>query len=135
MKAYPTGERMPYRMFIRDLVLNCRIGVYAHEKLAPQRVRISVVMRVEPGAAPRNDDITNVLSYDEVLGGIKKLAAGEHINLVETLAEAIIDLCFADPRILDARVTIEKLDVLPGASVGVEIRRQRGSTPLAGGES
>jgi dihydroneopterin aldolase len=135
MKAYPTGERMPYRMFIRDLVLNCRIGVYAHEKLAPQRVRINVVMRVEPGAAPRNDDIANVLSYDEVLGGIKKLAAGEHINLVETLAEAIIDLCFADARILEARVVIEKLDVLPGASVGVEIRRQRPTAPETGGES
>ena len=70
------GERSPpYRMFIRDLVLLCRIGVYAHEKLRPQRVRINVSMRVEAEAAPRNDDIANVLSYDEVLGGIKRLAA------------------------------------------------------------
>ena len=95
------GERSPpYRMFIRDLVLLCRIGVYAHEKLRPQRVRINVSMRVEAEAAPRNDDIANVLSYDEVLGGIKRLAAGEHINLVETLAEAIADLCLAHRRVI-----------------------------------
>ncbi|HEY2111752.1 MAG TPA: dihydroneopterin aldolase [Dongiaceae bacterium] len=121
------GERTPpYRMFIRDLVLLCRIGVYAHEKLRPQRVRINVSMRVEAEAEPRNDDIANVLSYDEVLGGIKRLAAGEHINLVETLAEAIADLCLVHRRVIEVRVMIEKLDVEPGASVGVEIERRRG---------
>ena len=129
----------PYRMFIRDLVLLCRIGVYAHEKLRPQRVRINVSMRVEPAAAPRNDDIANVLSYDEVLGRIKALAAGDHINLVETLAEAIADICFSHDRVLEARVMIEKLDVEPGASVGVEIRRRRGFAgsggPQTSGES
>jgi len=123
------GERpLPYRMFIRDLVLLCRIGVYAHEKLRPQRVRINVSMRVEAEAAPRNDDIANVLSYDEVLGGIKRLAAGEHINLVETLAGAIADLCLAHRRVIEARVMIEKLDVEPGACVGVEIEHRRDET-------
>jgi 7,8-dihydroneopterin aldolase/epimerase/oxygenase len=120
------GDRArPYRMFLRDLVLPCRIGVYAHEKLKPQRVRINVSMRVEPDAGPRNDDIAHVLSYDEVLGAIKRLAAGEHINLVETLAEAIAEICLADRRVVEARVMIEKLDVEPGASVGVEIERRR----------
>jgi dihydroneopterin aldolase len=123
----PGEQAPPYRMFIRDLVLPCRIGVYAHEKLRPQRVRISVSMRVKPDATPRNDDIANVLSYDEVLGGIKRLAAGGHINLVETLAEAIADICLADRRVLEARVMIEKLDVEPEASVGVEIERRRDS--------
>ena len=123
------GERpRPYRMFIRDLVLLCRIGVYAHEKLRPQRVRFNVSMRVEAEAARRNDDIANVLSYDEILGGIKRLATGEHINLVETLAEAIADLCLAHRRVIEVRVMIEKLDVEPGASVGVEIERRRGET-------
>ena len=52
--------------------------------------------------------------------------AGEHINLVETLAEAIADLCLAHRRVIEVRVMIEKLDVEPGASVGVEIERRRG---------
>ena len=121
----PGGRSSPYRMFIRDVVLLCRIGVYAHEKLRPQRVRISVSMRVQPDLAPRNDDIANVLSYDQVLGEIKRLAAGGHINLVETLAETIADICLTDRRVIEARVMIEKLDVEPEASVGVEIERRR----------
>jgi 7,8-dihydroneopterin aldolase/epimerase/oxygenase len=120
------GEaRRPYRMFLHDLVLPCRIGVYDHERQKTQRVRINVNMRVEPDAAPRNDDIANVLSYEDVLLGIKRLAGGEHINLVETLAEAIAEICLADARVLDVRVMIEKLDVEPGASVGVEIEHSR----------
>jgi 7,8-dihydroneopterin aldolase/epimerase/oxygenase len=120
------GEGAPaYRMFIRDLVLLCRIGVYAHEKLRAQRVRINVSMRVQPDVAPRNDDIANVLSYDQVLGEIKRLAAGGHINLVETLAETIADICLTDHRVIEASVMIEKLDVEPEASVGVEIERRR----------
>jgi dihydroneopterin aldolase len=120
------GEaRRPYRMFLHDLVLACRIGVYDHERQKTQRVRINVDMRVEPDARPRNDDIANVLSYEDVLLEIKRLAGGEHINLVETLAEAIAEICLADARVLDVRVMIEKLDVEPGASVGVEIERSR----------
>ena len=120
------SEGVPaYRMFIRDLVLLCRIGVYAHEKLRPQRVRINVSMRVQPDMAPRNDDIANVPSYDQVLGEIKRLAAGGHINLVETLAETIADICLTDRRVIEARVMIENLDVEPEASVGVEIERRR----------
>lgn len=121
----PAEGAPAYRMFIRDLVLLCRIGVYAHEKLRAQRVRINVSMRVQPDVAPRNDDIANVLSYDQVLGEIKRLAAGSHINLVETLAETIADICLTDRRVIEARVMIEKLDVEPEASVGVEIERRR----------
>ena len=61
----------------------------------------------------------------QVLGEIKRLAAGGHINLVETLAEAIADICVTDPRVREARVMIEKLDFEPDASVGVEIERRR----------
>jgi len=123
-------RRRPYRMFVRDLVLPCRIGVYAHEKLAPQRVRINVSMMVDPGAAPPNDDIANVLSYDGLLAGIKALAEGAHINLVETLAEAIADVCLADSRVAETRVTVEKLDVEPRAGgVGIEIERRRRPAP------
>ena len=120
----------PYRMFVRDLVLPCSIGVYPHERLAKQRVRINVDMKVVENPGPRDDDLTNVVSYDSVIGAIKALLERGHINLVETLAEAIAELCFADERVVEARIGVEKLDVEPNAAgVGVEIewRRSGGS--------
>ena len=81
-------------------------------------------MLENPG--PRNDDLANVVSYDTVIAGIKALLDRGHINLVETLAEAIAELCLAEPRVIEARIGVAKLEVEPAASgVGVEIERRR----------
>ena len=116
-----------YRILVRDLVLKCSIGIHDHELLAPQRVRINVDMTVLERAGPLCDDIANVVSYEDVIEGIKTLLADGHINLVETLAEKIAELCLGDGRVETARIRVEKLDVYAeAASVGIEIERGRG---------
>jgi dihydroneopterin aldolase len=125
-----TADAEGYRIFIRDLVLLCSIGAYPEERLKPQRVRFNVDMRVREARAPIDDDLVNVLSYDTVIADIRELAGRGHINLVETLAQDIIECCLADPRVLDVRVAVEKLDVEPAAAgVGVEIARRRRAYP------
>lgn len=120
------GDARIYRILVRDLVLKCLIGIHAHELLAPQRVRINVDMTVLEQAGPQSDDIANVVSYEDVIEGIKRLLAEGHINLVETLADKIALLCLADLRVRSARVRVEKLDVYAeAASVGIEIERRR----------
>jgi 7,8-dihydroneopterin aldolase/epimerase/oxygenase len=121
----PAGGQL-YRILVRDLVLKCMIGIHAHELLAPQRVRINVDMAVLEKAGPLSDDIANVVSYEDVIDGIKALLAEGHINLVETLAEKIAGLCLDDERVETVRIRVEKLDVYAeAASVGIEIERRR----------
>ena len=118
------AETPVYRIFVRDLVLPCRVGVHRHEKHGPQRVRINVELIAEHH--PAQDDYRRVLNYEVIVDGIRALARGGHINLVETLAERIMDLCLAEPPALAARVSIEKLDIYPEAeSVGVVLERRR----------
>ncbi|MFA6022325.1 MAG: dihydroneopterin aldolase, partial [Rhodospirillales bacterium] len=105
-----------YRILVRDLVLKCLIGIHAHELLAPQRVRINVEMAVLEQAGPLSDDIANVVSYEDVIEGIKRMLAEGHINLVETLAENIAALCLVDPRVRSVRIRAEKLDVYAEAA-------------------
>lgn len=113
-------------VFIRDLVLPCSIGVHRHEQAGTQRVRINVDMAVREAEGPLDDNLANVVCYEAVADGIRAIVARGHVNLVETLAEDIAGLCLADPRILSARVRVEKLDVFTDAkSVGVEIERIR----------
>jgi dihydroneopterin aldolase len=115
-----------YRILVRDLVLKCLIGIHPHELLAPQRVRVNVEMAVYEQAGPLSDDIKNVVSYEDVIEGIKKMLADGHINLVETLAEKIAELCLTDERVNSVRIRVEKLDVYAeAASVGIEIERRR----------
>ncbi|MCH7863803.1 MAG: dihydroneopterin aldolase [Proteobacteria bacterium] len=118
------ARRAVRHVFIRDLILPCSIGVHRHEKDAEQRVRINLDLAVSEGDQPINDDIRNVICYEGLAGGIEEIVSRGHINLVETLAENIADMCLRDQQVQSARVRIEKLDILEGAeSVGVEIER------------
>ena len=118
------ARRAVRHVFIRDLILPCSIGVHRHEKDAEQRVRINLDLAVSEGDRPINDDIRNVICYEELAEGIEEIVRRGHINLVETLAENIADMCLRDRRVQSARVRIEKLDILNDAeSVGVEIER------------
>ena len=123
--AHDADEATRWRLIrVRDLVLPASIGIYDREKRAPQRVCINVELRVRESDGPIGDDIANVLSYEDVIDGIKRIIAAGHINLVETLAERIAALSLSDPRVRSVRVRVEKLDVFPdAASVGIEIER------------
>jgi dihydroneopterin aldolase len=113
------------RVFIRDLVLPCSIGIHQHERLAQQRVQINVELTCLEHPAI-NDDVDNVVCYATAVMGIKAVVADGHINLVETLADRVADVCLSDHRVLSARIRIDKLDVFKEAySVGVEIERNR----------
>ena len=114
-----------YSLFVRNLVLAAKIGVHPHEKVRPPRLRVSVELDMA-GAPPPRDDLTDALDYERVVTDIRDLASAQHINLVETFADAVARLCLANPRVLGARVTVEKLDVYSNAeSVGVTLERRR----------
>ncbi len=126
------AARSTRRMFVRDLVLEARIGVYAHEHGRTQRVRVNLDLAVEDDgatnlsrAAVGADDLTRVVDYDTVINAVREIIASGHVQLVETLAERVAEACLRDMRVRVARVTVEKLDVFQdAASVGVEIERR-----------
>ena len=89
-------------------------------------MRINARVRVADADGPLDDRIANVVSYETIVDGIRAIIAGGHINLVETLADRIVDLCLANPRVRGAWVRVEKLDLYPDADgVGVEVERNR----------
>ena len=118
------GVRKIRHVFIHDMVIDCSIGIYTHEKEHEQRVRINLDLAVGEGDHLINDDIRNVISYEDMAKGVEVIIAAGHINLVETLAENIAEMCLQDKRVFSARVRVEKLDIIASAeSVGVEIER------------
>ncbi len=120
------AEPAPDLLFIHDLVLDCNIGVHADEKGQPQRVRFNIDLTVEPiSGAARGDDHAQVVCYDAILDVVHHVSAGQHVNLVETMAERIAAGCLALRGALHARVRVEKLDRIQGAALGVEISRGR----------
>ena len=111
-------------IFVRDFVLPVRIGAFDREHDAPQKVRFTVDACVtRPPQTPER--LHEVFSYDLITDGIRAIVAEGHVHLVETLAERIAAAVLAHPQILEVTVRVEKLEVIPGSSVGVEITRKR----------
>ena len=110
-------------VLIRDLVMLCSIGVHAHEHDAKQRIRINMELDALEGG-PIEDDLRNVVCYDEIISAVRRIVDAGHVRLIETLAERIAGLCLSDPRIRRTRIQIEKLDVYADVgSVGIAIER------------
>lgn len=110
-------------VFIRDLLLTCRIGVHRHEETQAQRVRINLDLAVREDRA-LEDDLANVVCYERIADAVRAVVSGRHIKLLETLAEEIATICLDDERVRSVRVRVEKLDIFPDAAgVGVEIER------------
>lgn len=118
-------------VFVRGLTVQARLGVHPHEKAAPQRVVIGVELAVEDPTAPGGvgeDDLRRVVDYGGVVRAARAEAAAGHTLLVETLAERIALAALADPRVVRARVCIEKPEAYPDAeAVGVIVERVRGT--------
>jgi FolB domain-containing protein len=116
------------RIVIGGLELDCIIGVNPEERLQPQRVVISVVLRANLRAAGRSDDVADTIDYSVVKERIRAMVEASSYQLIEALAETVADICLDDPRVQGVEVTVEK----PGALtmvrvVGVTIERERGA--------
>jgi dihydroneopterin aldolase len=116
---------MDRRIFIRDFRLKVSIGIHDFEKRGAQTVVVNADLLLAPAGKAHDDRIANVLNYDIVHDGILALAKSRHFNLQESLVDAILDLCLAQPGVVEARVSTEKPDVYGDCRVGYEAVRRR----------
>src|SRR5947209_12514437 len=112
------------RIFVHDFVLPARIGAFDSEHDRPQKVRFNIDACIaRPARVPER--LPEVFSYDLITDGIRAIVAEGHIHLVETLADRIAAMVLAHPQIVSVSVRVEKLEVIPGSSVGVQIARRK----------
>jgi 7,8-dihydroneopterin aldolase/epimerase/oxygenase len=111
------------RLFLRDYEVWINIGVHDFEKRGEQRVLINVDLYVPLAlSTPRADELEEVLDYDFIRRSIAERVSKGHVHLQETLADDVLKLMLAHPKVHAARVSTEKPDVYPDCdAVGVEV--------------
>lgn len=126
------------KILIRDLQISASIGVYAHEKQAYQPILVNLELTLGPDLAAQpavfvparrakqDGHYPEVVCYATVCEHVERLAREKHTELVETLVEAIAELCLSDARVHAVRARVEKTAAVPRArAVGAEILRRR----------
>lgn len=122
--AEGSADTQPDRIFLRDHVIEMEIGAYPEEFGVTQRVKFNVELDVMRRQREYADEVESVVSYDLIFHGIRDLANGPRIKLLETFAERLAMLLLDEARVQCARIRIEKLDRVSGA-LGVEIERRK----------
>ncbi len=113
-------------IFIHQLRLQAWIGLYRHEKIAPQTIEIDLEIALPGDAVFKTRKVADTIDYGVVVEHVRALLAKERFGLVETLAERIAGLLLQDLKSPRVKVSIAKLGVLREAQrVGVTIERTR----------
>jgi D-erythro-7,8-dihydroneopterin triphosphate epimerase len=126
MEAGISRNRTMDHIIINDLQARCVIGVGDEERREKQDVLITIDIGTDIHDAARTDSFQNALDYRELKKLVLSLVENSHYYLLETLSEAIADLCLQNPKVLEVTVRAEKPSALRFArSVAVEIIRGR----------
>lgn len=113
-------------IFVKQLRLEAWIGLYRHEKIAPQTVEIDLEIAVPGDRVFKTGKVGDTVDYGVVVEHIRALLSKERFGLVENLAERVAEMILADFKAPRVKVSITKLGVLREAKhVGVAIERSR----------
>lgn len=116
----------PDRIYIRDLVIHCVIGVDEQERQEKQNVVVQIELQVDLREAGRTDALADSVDYSDLKKRVLDVAEKSQYRLIEALAQRIADECLKHRRVECVKVAVEKPGVLRFArTVGVEIVRRR----------
>jgi dihydroneopterin aldolase len=112
------------RIFINDLRLETRIGVYAWEQNLAQPLLVNLEFDLPSATAFSSDRFEDALDYTAVVKRLRTLAADHRHKLLERFAEAIAEVLCVEFGAPWASVRVAKLAPLSGVrQIGVAIER------------
>ena len=114
------------KIFIQQLRVEAKVGIYPREKLLPQTIELDLEVGLPHKGPYVNDKIAETIDYDALIKHIHTTLDQQHFGLIERLAEHLAQTVldkFAAPYI---KVSICKLGVSAKAKrVGVVLERTR----------
>lgn len=114
------------KIFIKDLRLECKIGVTDIERRKKQPILINIALWGDVKTAGETDDVVQTVNYESIYLEIIKFVEGNSFHLLEKLAEGIANICLTKQRVDKVEVRVEKPKALKLAgSAGVEIIRTK----------
>jgi dihydroneopterin aldolase len=108
-----------------------RHGVFDHERADGQEFVVDVRLELDTRPAAASDDLADTVNYGVVAEQVHAAIEKDPVDLIETLAQRIADLCLADKRVTAAAVTIHKPSApikVPFDDVVLTVQRRAGES-------
>ena len=112
---------------LKDLRVDCIVGIYDHERAAPQSVLMDIDLDYDFAPAAASDAIGDAVNYATVANSVAALAERRAFKLIETMAEETAVMLLAElPQLLAVRLEIRKPAAVPAAACSfVRVERTR----------
>jgi dihydroneopterin aldolase len=128
---------VPDRIAVRGITAHAHHGVYDWERERGQPFRVDAVLELDTAPAAADDDLDRTVNYAELAQRLHAVLTGDPVDLLETLAQRMADVCLAAPLVDAVEITVHKPEAelgVPFDDVTVTIRRERtrSSPRLAG---
>jgi dihydroneopterin aldolase len=121
-------NRSHIRVVLRDVEVQASVGLHAWERHPERPTRLIVnVEMFAPAEGPVDGGGTaGIIDYDRVRSVIVTWPSRPHVELLETLVEELVSVCFGIGAVQACRVSVVKPDIFnDAAGVGVEVFRIR----------
>jgi 7,8-dihydroneopterin aldolase/epimerase/oxygenase len=113
-------------IFIRDIRLDTLIGAYEFERRQPRTLRVDIEIGRPSIRACKTDELADTIDYSAVVDVVRQTFSSHTFNLLEPLAELVVDLILEKFDAQWARIEVSKTGVVADArDVGVRIARCR----------
>jgi dihydroneopterin aldolase len=96
------------RIVLTGLRVRGHHGVLPAERAQWQDFLLDVVLHLDTRPAAASDDVADTVHYGELAERLAEVVAGEPVNLIETLAQRLADVCLSYARVEQAEVTVHK---------------------------
>ncbi len=127
-----TREEAADRLAVRGIEGFGHHGVLDFERRKGQVFVVDLTLALDTREAARTDDLQQTVDYGSLVAKVKDAIESDPVDLIETVAARIADICLADQRVRWAEVTVHKPDAPIEATfsdVALTITRTRSSEP------
>lgn len=116
-------------IFIRNLAINTIVGLLPHERYTLQPIELDITLSSDLQTAARSGKIGDTVDYAAVALGLSDYVRSTQFELIETLAESIVQWLWAFSPIIDKiNLELRKPKAVSIAdTVGLKIIRMRPS--------
>ena len=111
MADVTTGGTEPQaldHLVIRGLEIFARHGVFDFERRDGQVFVIDLDLEIDSTPAAISDDLSDTLDYGRLVSGVETAVQQDPVDLIETLAQRIADVCLAYELVERVEVTVHK---------------------------
>jgi dihydroneopterin aldolase len=116
------------RIELRGIAARGHHGLFDFERENGQIFVVDVTLGLDLGPAARDHDLSKSVNYGTIAEGVHAAIVNEPVDLIETVALRIVDMCLAEEWVQWVSVTVHKPAApiaVPFDDVAVTIERSR----------